>query len=788
MSFLKLLSRMEQIMANNDKYGYSCLTLIGLVGLWLNLGIHSLTIGFITFLLYLIPNTIFAGRAFFGKESLEFRLFYGFALLLALISISGSLTYLIYNFSDPMIMITLGILTVILTLLNGRRTSSRKNENLDAPMKPQERGGKRTSNWRVLDLLYLSSMFLCFYFLYSARTGESLRTVLDVVPIPFFISFFLATVSLLFMIFSKRRKTSRLLLYTILLISIPTSVYLLVFGKPVEPVTWWGIVWSRHFAQYGCFVSDPSHIEVATSPMHKQIAYLGSHVITVVLSKFLQLDPMWTSLIIPIFYFTYLPVTCYIQVKQCAKLKSEELGLVAVVLLLFSQHNIFLVTPPIKGETLALVFLFLAITFWVKYIGSKKLFSMSFFVATMFTITAFLIHQWAGQLALIAAVVSIYLNKFAPFRYGFRHCIESKGNLLGFLVLSALLSVSLIGIYFCTSILSPKSFSFSLNPNIDIYQLTSIVFPPLWFNGSLPVREQIFHGYLNNFSYVLYILIGVGFITAIKRKANLNWIVLILVLIVVSFANMIIDSGLFIIPGWGGNNYRYFYYLNHISSVLVGVGIYRAKEFIASIKFSFKLHLHGFRSEHVLSPFLFLFILILSGAVTASVYGGFPREDSMGPYNARQLRYVSEYDFATAKFIKDTEGDWNNDFYVFGDLFTSSALLSEFGAKTFVTPYGNYLFVSERPFYDEPWTLFTMITQPWRYPDVFYPLERIMNLTGAETVYLILTYRLGPPDHLQSLVDWYLVFLGKPVFSVEGKIYVFKCTSTQLSEIEHGTA
>lgn len=534
-------------------------------------------------------------------------------------------------------------------------------------------------------------------------------------------------------------------------------------------------MWSRHLGQYGRFVSDPTQVEVASSLLHKQLPYLGLNTLTDVLSKFLQLDSMWTSLIIPIFYFTYLPITCYIQVKHCTKLRSEVLGVAAAVLFLFSQHNIFLITPPIKGETFALVFLFLAITFWVKYMEDKVFFSASFFVAAIFTITVFIIHQWAGQLALIAAVISIYLKEFSPFGYGFRHCIKSKGKALGFLGLSALFCFSLIGVYFLTSILTPKSFSFSFNPTTNFQQLANIVFPPLWFNSSLPIWEQIFYGYLNNFSYILYALIIVGLIAALKRKANLNWVILILVLVVVSIANMLISGGLLIVTDEG--SYRSFCNLNLISSVLVVIGIYQVKESLTWIKINARLSLHRFKNKYAVSLFSLFSILILSGAVTASVYGGFPRKDSIGPYNATTPRYISEYDFATAKFVKTIEGDWKNSFYVFGDLFTSSAFLSEFGAETFVTASGNYLFVSERPFSSEPWMLLTMITQPWKYPDVIQPMERIMNLTGAKTVYLVITYRFEPQSHFQYLVNTYYLWLGEPIFKIDNKVYVFRYQS-----------
>ncbi|XES76064.1 MAG: carbohydrate binding domain-containing protein [Candidatus Bathyarchaeia archaeon] len=748
---------------------------MGLIGLWLNL--NSPVIGFLNFLLYFIPNIIFTGNVFFRNESTAFRFFYGTALFLALVSVSGSLIYLLFDFSNNMIVLSLSLLSGILTFLalKTRSCTGDPKCSCSSSFKPHF----RLKLPPKIDLLYLILVFICFYLLYSVHTRESLKSVLDVMPVSFFVSFFLATAILIYMISSARRKTTTLLLYIILLVAIPTSIYLLIFIIPVEPVSWINIVWARHLAEYGRFVSDPGQIEVASSLIHKQLPYLGLNVIVVILSKFLNIDPMFTSLVIPIFFFTYIPVTCYIQAKHCTGIINEKFALLAAVLVLFSQHTVFLVIPPLKGETFALVFLFIGITFWIKYIQTEKLLCPSLFVALTFTMVVVLIHQWVGQFALIAAVLSIYLHKFRPFAEGCKTRIKSKLALMGLILLSFLCSISMILVYYLTSIVTPKVFSFSFNPDVSIHQLFSLIFPNFWINNSLSFWGQVFYGYLNNFSYILYLFLALGLIVAIRRRANLNWVCLVCVLVVVSFMNMLITGGLLSVADESA--YRSFYCLNLISTVLTSLGLYFVMESATKLRVGFTFYLFSrFKKKLVFKSFSFLFVLVISLTIVSSVYGGLPRVNSVGPYNAQSLRYISEYDFEAAQFIKNVEGDWSNNFYVFGDLFTSSAFLSEFGAKTFVTSTGNYLFVSERPFSAEPWQLYLKTVQPSKESDVFYPLNQIMNLTGAKTVFIVLTYRLEPQSNFRFIVDTYTKWLGEPIFEISDKLYIFAYQQFQL--------
>lgn len=745
-----------------------CLLLISLYGFWINLYLHSLPLGIVIFTVYFTITTVLTGKVFFSEEDFAFRLFYGFSFLLALISIGGTLAYLLYDFSNMPVLITLMTLAVMLLVL------SRKKGNVKKTPHRFSQKVVRDSDSNILYLLYIFFILPCFLLLYVSRTGESLRTPWDVVSPFFFVFYFLSNCILLYIIFLKEKnyRTGILLLFLSIQIFLLPSVYFLVLKYPYpERGVASLIAHERNFIKYGKFIWWPGDIERSSGIIHKNFEYIGRFIIIAVFSKFLSLDPFYLDFIIPLIFSIYLPTTTYMLVCYI-KPKREKMALVSSLAFLFSQHNIFILVPPTKGPVLALVYLQISIFFWLKYIKRKN----NIFVPIIYTIASSLFHQYVAQYALITALVSIYLSHFSPFsnytftlqhkagctiiKFNTKHFIKSRFKLLIFLAILCISSFSLIFMYLIGDYLGVISGNF--NPQWHFGKWIGLIFPPIQDHPELPFFERLLYFFLDNFSYVLYFLILLGLLYSFVIKVDLDWVVVTITLILVSFSNMIIQEFFFPDMGWAREYYRFVVYMNFVSFVLVGIAIYwLINRYVTRIRISVGM----LQKERVIS---ILLIVLVSLSMTASLYGGFPRKWSMGPY-LDYPKYVSDYDIAAMKFIKNVEEiNYPISFFILGDVYTCSAGLLEIGEVRLTKDGKKYSIYSS---WVDPSLWSIAINTP-----SLQLFEEIVNLTGAERIYLILSYRIAmvSQEHFHRLLEDYKVLLGDPIFEIEEKIYVFR--------------
>jgi hypothetical protein len=279
---------------------------------------------------------------------------------------------------------------------------------------------------------------------------------------------------------------------------------------------------------------------------------------------------------------------------------------------------------------------------------------------------------------------------------------------------------------------------------------------------------KAFYFYLNNFTYIHYLLIIVGIYGWIRYKLDKKSLIVIISLILLNYINLIIHYDILVLPGVSvaGDTYRFKYQMHFISFILMGIGIYAIFDFIRGL---FK----GKKVIRITTNLLGIFLI--SSLVLTSVYGGFPRLNSEGPYIGGKLRYVSDNDFRAIQFIKDIESNKNVDYYILADGFTCTAAFYEIGYRTLKASSGNkFRFCSLRPHVGEPESLWLNATIN---PSI-KPLKRVKEITGANTVYIILSKRLGEKRVL-NIVDAYKNILGDPIYEESESIYVFKYISKQ---------
>ena len=566
---LRFLTYTESIVVRNKWFSFTLLSLTSLVVAWLNLELKSSLAGSLAFLGFLIPMTVFTGRALFKEENVALRLTFGFATLLAIIAFFGTLTYLAIDYSWPPMLALLVALTLSLSFLN-RRTK----QHLEYSAENESKHGLEIGDWKgyAKDVAFILFILLSLHAIYVGRTDESIRTFWEVVnSATFFLPYFGASSIAVLTVLSRKTSTTRILSYVVLLTLVAALIPIITLEHPQTHMMGANIAWTRHFDEFGRFVSEPELIERASGPIHKHLEFTGYNVIMVTLSRLLGTDPaLFNVLLTPILFAFYAPISAYILIKIVFP-NRPKVALMSALALLISQHNIYLLVPAGKPETLGLLFLLLSIVFWTRYLVRKEkaLFS-STFTPLLFSIAAVLSHPNVGVFALALVMISIYIRVAKPFETSDRRFGYDLLGKFGYILLTVVLPLSLIIAYQTSNFLGFTRYS--LTPIFDVGEWTKVLFPPF---ESLQVFsfEGLRDLYLNNFTYIWYALVLGGIFLSRRWDANPKLLWLIIPLISMSFASMILQQ--FFFPTfWAREYYRFFYYLNFITYPLVGFSLY----------------------------------------------------------------------------------------------------------------------------------------------------------------------------------------------------------------------
>ncbi len=133
---------------------------------------------------------------------------------------------------------------------------------------------------------------------------------------------------------------------------------------------------------------------------------------------------------------------------------------------------------------------------------------------------------------------------------------------------------------------------------------------------------------------------------------------------------------------------------------------------------------------------------------------------------------------ALVNFIKAKEGV-NDDFFIVADTATCAAGMVTIGQKVISTAEG---YVSVFSFFHSPWGTDDIFKIAWKDPIRYLVEGTEYSNRFAERTYLIFTYRLAM-DKLKSLIGTYSSYLGEPVYSIEGRVYVFSYDRDQVAAI-----
>jgi len=765
------------LVARNKWFSFTLLTLTSLVVAWLNVRIKSNFIGIFAFLAFLMPMSVFTGRVFFKEENVAFRLIFGFAAIIATIACFGSLIYFVVDYSWSLMLILLIVLTFLLSFLSIRKSKNFKRFFDDASNNDLE---FRSLKDYGMDMIFILFILFSLYALYVGKTGESIKTFWEVINyVMFFLPYFGSSFITIFTFLSSKVSVTKSLSYIILLTLVVALVPIIVIENPQTNMMARNIAWTRYFDKFGKFVIEPYQIERASSIIHKHLEFIGYYTIMVTLARLLGSDPaIFNVLFTPLFFALYAPISAYFLVKIVFP-NRPKVALMSALALLFSQHNIFLLVPPGKPETLGLIFLLLSIMFCTRYlIRKEKAQFSSILIPLLFSFAATFSHPNVGVFSLALVVMSIYLRIVEPFKASNKNLLYDLLSKFGYIILMISLSLALIIAYQIFQFFQPSSV-FVFTPTFNISEWIKVLFPPYVSLQNFTL-EGILNLYLNNFTYIWYALFLIGIFLSHRWCENRKFLLLFLPLISMSFVSMILQQ--FFYPRfWDREYYRFFYYLNFISYPIVGISLYAiiwgfSAKYMRKITVRIKFREYK-GSVHKTSKFstwkslkipvwTTLFTILLSSMVSSSVYGGFPRVGSLGPYSGGYPTFVSEHDVAAMKYISERESRSDRAFFIIGDSDTAAAALLEFGEKNYLIEGKYRSFVSYRTAEGKRiWS--EIISSPSQIV-----LDDALKVFEADIVYLVLTYRIG--ESLQNIVSYYSGFGLFPVFKIAEKIYVYE--------------
>ena len=232
----------------------------------------------------------------------------------------------------------------------------------------------------------------------------------------------------------------------------------------------------------------------------------------------------------------------------------------------FSQHNIFLYTPPGKPETLALGFLMVSIYLWFRYLKCQS--RREWIAPSLTSAATILIHQYVGLLAIYIIAIVLIL-KYLPTRSS--KCSFLRISFIFLLIISP--SIILLPILYKISSLAsiPETHFTITSGSLDISKTINLLFPPFIWNEKLTSNaERIFYAFINNYNYFLYALILLGVVTGILLKIDKDFLTIFGSLVLICLQIMILVENFMPTE----LSYRFLYYTSLLSFPLISIGIY----------------------------------------------------------------------------------------------------------------------------------------------------------------------------------------------------------------------
>ena len=454
---------------NSQKGIFNAIFIIVVVLMLFNIFLlKSAILGLILAVLWLFGAvTGVLGAKFAANKSNLYQKVIGLILGLGLIILISSLFFYLFNFNLLAITLSYLIISGIIFYLILK---------FDIKPKFQKNIFRFDHNIIIYLILFILALFILFY----NQTDQAIRSPWEMVPVLFFIIYFLATIFLL-----KTRNLILLSLHFFLTFIIAVIIYKIGYG--FDPFV-------HRAAEYK--LAELGYV------LPKPFYYIGQYTLVVFLSKiFFTPINLIDKILVPALAAITLPVIGYYSLNKFVN--NKNLLLIAYCLLLIAVTPLFFYTVPQSlGNLFLLILIFLLFNNINKY--------LTWFLV----IIIFLIHPLAGIPALILAGVKNFKKLFY------------------------ILASVLIPLFFIfSSLISDFKIKFSLNNFSNLTGLFENIFSYLPFYSVYHLIYLIEYNWI-----ILFILIIIAGIYYLIKTGNKKLLVVSCKLLVVLLINLILLS------------------------------------------------------------------------------------------------------------------------------------------------------------------------------------------------------------------------------------------------------
>jgi hypothetical protein len=556
---------------------------------------------------------------------------YYFTIFLSLLIIFGSIIYKLYSFNKIGTCLTFLLSLITYIILLKKIYYKEKHEEKIKTITEERSYNKESKDslfLKLSPLLFLTATTLCFSVLLISRTDSSLISPWEVIPLYFFLFYFLSAFFLIFYSFSKKPNIILYSIFYFLSFSVALIIYKIGYGfdsfihqSTEELINEKGIV-------------DP-----------KPFYYLGQYSLIVLIHKITTIPiSLLDKIIVPLLSAIILPGAIYTFLKNCYKCKKTNfLFLVFALLIPFS---FFIVTTP---QNLSYLFLILTVFYGLTCKNDQQL-----LVVYLFALASLAIHPLSG----IPAVLFVILI----------HIYHSRAKAKKLLYL---------GIFILSSIIFPLLFSYlnktpTQNPEAEIITKENIINLP---EIIIPQKENFIINFIYlygfNLKIIIFILGVIGIYIAIKNKKECK----------IYFLSLLMSVSLlfsFFFLKYISFDYLIDYERNDYQNRILFVSVIFLLPFIFNSLYAF-IYKTLEQKKPIKYPLIFFLLLMLS----TSLYLSYPRFDKY--HNSRGYS-TGINDLKAVEYI---EKNSKNDYIVLANQQVSAAALKNFGFSRYLKNKNN---------------------------------------------------------------------------------------------------
>jgi hypothetical protein len=715
---------------------------------------HSLAIGLLFGLGYILWHGYLLGRSLFKRENLSLQILIGSFLILILISILGTAFYYFYKIT-PLI---INFIIILISLLVFSLKFNIPHQVYKIPISSlilfsnkiikvyfqiknffwQLRYQKKKLFWDIsrdtaLIAAYILLTLINWVTIFKGITTETVNSLWDTLSPQFLFSYFLATVIIILISVTKKHETINLFLaraHIFLTLALAVVIYKIGYG-------------------FDPFIHRATENVIAAQGFitPKTPYYIGQYSLVVILAQLLQLSISTVDkFLLPILYSFFIPAFIYVVYRRLARpdwiVVNQENNpqpvyyLLPLILLIIPFSDFIVTTPQGLANLLALIII-IASTLLI----SKKINYYFSYLLIFLSVAALLTHPLTGIPIFLFSVFTFLIS------YNFKNYHWQKT----FIILLVALTVLTLPLSFAIqSVISPDL----ANPltltklNWDVFKEIIQPISPIWSN-KFNVVQDYFHFLGNNIRWILIILAGFGyyFLRFKKQEKRYNIYPLFFILMLTTYVL------LRIFISWRS---VIFYEENDYPLRILNLSFY----FLIPLILQTAIELTKKLFQQKLPTKLF-FTVLLALTITSVLYVSYPFDDA---YQTSHYYSVSQNDIQAVNYINNNA---DGDYIVLANQSVSAAALQQFGFKKYFSTYQGETFYypipTSSPLYH--YYLTTVYQAPTRQT-----INKAMDFMRVSQAYFVINSYWTDFDKIVSTIkteadDW------KDINN--GKIYIF---------------